>query len=265
MTQVVKRIYRGVTSYLQYWRGNPVASFQTMYSTPFYVRNPYNEDITVTFKANNNTYNVAVYYRDNRNSGSWKFLGDTSTTGITKVIPAGGTVYFAGETQEGMGWGYIYSGSNKYNRILGAPIVGGNIMSLLSRSDFENMVTIRYIGTFYRLFYDNDDLVDASELILPALTLNHYCYEGMFQSCNNLVSAPALPAPTLVVACYAEMFYGCGKLQSVECLATNHSANGCTSNWMYGTPAQGIFIRKTGVTWGRSNSAVPSGWTIVDK
>ena len=110
----------------------------------------------------------------------------------------------------------------------------GNIMSLLDRS--LERVSIPQ-STFWWLFKSCSKLVDAYELELPATTLADYCYYGMFQSCGNLETAPALPATTLTAFCYDHMFSGCTNLTSApELPATtlNYSCygnmfNACTS------------------------------------
>lgn len=94
--------------------------------------------------------------------------------------------------------------------------LSGNIMSLLD-DDFENFDDLTgwggsYEGIFYGLFSNNNAVVDASDLILPANTLSEYCYNEMFKGCVSLTSAPELPAMTLDRFCYMDMFRGCSAL-----------------------------------------------------
>jgi len=56
-------------------------------------------------------------------------------------------------------------------------------------------------------------LVDASNLILPALTLRESSYNGMFRGCINLTTAPQLPATQSAIDCYSSMFEGCINLE----------------------------------------------------
>jgi hypothetical protein len=123
---------------------------------------------------------------------------------------------------------------NNYLSLKGLCNVGGNIETLLGEmKDYYA----------YKLFV-NSDIIDASNLILPATTLSkyayramfygnkyliktptlpatnldRYCYYGMFQGCTSLVSAPSLPATSLRGECYAEMFKGCTSLVNAPSL-----------------------------------------------
>ena len=112
---------------------------------------------------------------------------------------------------------------------------------------------------YYQMFWNCSGLTEAPEL--PATTLATFCYYGMFWNCTGLTAAPVLPATTLVSNCYGNMFYGCKKLNTVTCLATDHSATGCTNEWLNTVAATGTFIAKDGVEWDtNSTSAIPPGW-----
>ena len=105
-------------------------------------------------------------------------------------------------------------------------------MSLLYGSNFEGKTTITneqaYHSAFGRLFYGyQNNLVDASNLILPATTLANNCYNGMFDTCTVLEKAPALPATTLVEGCYNRMFSGCSSLETAPELPATTLANSC--------------------------------------
>ena len=115
----------------------------------------------------------------------------------------------------------------------------GNIMSLLYDDTFRYMTEFPdEITGFYYLFgydfkYSDDvqangcDVVDASNLILPATTLTNYCYDQMFHGCTNLTTAPKLPATILANYCYAGMFEGCTSLINVPKLPATTLATGC--------------------------------------
>ena len=85
----------------------------------------------------------------------------------------------------------------------------GNIMSLLDPT-LSISTTPEY--AFYRLFCGCSNLVDASNLKLPATELSTSCYSWMFYDCTNLTAAPALPATTLAGYCYVGMFSECSSL-----------------------------------------------------
>lgn len=309
-TEAIKKIYKGVVSYLQYWRGIPIALYRTIQDIPFYIRNPYDEDITVTFEKDYNDtstawnyHSVNVYYKNSPDpSRAWTLLGTTikkSTEYPTINIPAHSTIYFGGEPLDGdgkpsneYGWGYRTPtpGTSGYvwNIIKGAPIVGGNILSLLRRNDFVKNHTINEYS-FYNLFRGTT-LIDAGELYLPsttlakgcyremflgnsslavapklpATTLATECYREMFRGNSSLVNAPALPAPILTDYCYYHMFYNSG-VQNVTCLAEDRSADSCTTGWLYGVPRGGVLTKKAGVYWPINNTGgIPAGWTSID-
>lgn len=108
--------------------------------------------------------------------------------------------------------------------------VSGNIMSLIDQ-DFEDLTTVP--GAFTYLF--SGCLVQNSrKLILPATTMNSYCYSCMFINCADLRTPPALPATTLVEGCYESMFKGCKKLKYVPTLPATTLASYCYQNMFHG-------------------------------
>lgn len=100
----------------------------------------------------------------------------------------------------------------------------GNIMSLL---DGEMSRVYLTDGAFDAFFRGCKQLVDASDLRLPATALASKCYEYMFSSCPNLKSAPALPATKLAEYCYNWMFQGCSSLTVAPELPAGKLAKGC--------------------------------------
>lgn len=112
--------------------------------------------------------------------------------------------------------------------------MSGNTNSLL---DWRDETTPLDYGCFEMLFFGCDGLVDASELLLPSMTLAGECYTDMFDSCTSLTAAPALPATNLDYACYASMFYGCTSLvEAPELPATNlkETDEFCYAGMFYG-------------------------------
>ena len=124
-----------------------------------------------------------------------------------------------------------FSSTGKFN-------ISGNIMSILYGDDFigKTYLTGKYYA-FMSLFNGCSNVVDTSNLILPATTLIDECYESMFRGCTSLTTAPELPATTLAQKCYNNMFKGCTSLTTApELPATTlgtycyHSMfSGCTS------------------------------------
>ena len=130
-----------------------------------------------------------------------RYIDNTITT---PVVTAGNSILWKGKASaysSGTSQAYAskFSSTGKYN-------ISGNIMSLL----YENAVNRTDIAvnyTFMYLFYQNTNLLDISELIMPATTLANYCYQNMFSGCTNLTgSTPELPATTLASYCYQNMF-----------------------------------------------------------
>lgn len=114
----------------------------------------------------------------------------------------------------------------------------------------------------YRYMFENCiSLVNAPEL--PSLTLQAECYYSMFKGCTNLITAPELKAETLYNWSYMDMFNGCTNLTSITCLATDISANNCTTRWVNGVAANGIFTKASSMNnWTTGNSGIPTGWTV---
>ena len=93
--------------------------------------------------------------------------------------------------------------------------VYGNIMSLVDEENFATATELTDVFVFAYLFNGNTTLTDASDLLLPATTLTHSCYEGMFIGCTSLTAVPNLPATTLAESCYYSMFSGCTGLTTL--------------------------------------------------
>ena len=114
--------------------------------------------------------------------------------------------------------------------------VYGNVMSLLSSSNFKNAVSISKEYAFAELFYENTHIKNHAQkaLVLPATTLADSCYYSMFQGCTGLTSAPALPATTLADYCYFLMFQGCTGLTSAPALPATTLADYCYNSMFDG-------------------------------
>ena len=108
---------------------------------------------------------------------------------------------------------------NKFFTILcsGDCYIYGNIMSLCNSTDFENKTSLSKTYYFSHLFYNNTHIKnhDTKDLLLPAITLNSYCYEYLFCGCTGLTSAFNLPSNNLRPCCYAYMFSSCTNLKTI--------------------------------------------------
>ena len=170
--------------------------------------------------------------------------------------------------------------------------IKGNIMSMLYGDDFILKTSLLgKIYAFYNLFKGCINIIDASELILPAIRLDYYCYSNMFygctsltsapelpavvlatycyssmfQGCTSLTSAPELPATTLTYDCYRYMFQGCSKLNYITMLATDISTENCLYNWVSGVASTGTFTKNINIPSLPSGiDGIPSGWEVKD-
>jgi len=114
--------------------------------------------------------------------------------------------------------------------------VYGNIMSLCYEDDFSNKHELLHDCQFDAMFAGTD-IVNASDLILPATTLTLRCYEYMFSGCTSLVSTPQLPATEMAARCYQDMFCICPSLKKapklpaleLDELCYQAMFSGCTS------------------------------------
>lgn len=145
--------------------------------------------------------------------------------------------------------------------------VEGNIMSLLYGDDFIGKRSLAdtyhvFDNLFNGWFDDSGYLVSAENLVLPATTLSHGCYYGMFLNCTSLTTAPVLSATTLAEFCYYLMFGGCSSLNYIKCLATDISANRCTGYWVEGVSSSGTFVKASSASWSTGTSGIPTNWSV---
>lgn len=243
-------------------------------------------DGTVDRGGGYNKFSSTAYY--SLNGGEW-----TSDSGHTSVsVVAGDVLRFKGNNT---GWGSTGSLNNKFTNTTCQFKVKGNIMSLVDSENFGTITALTYNTTFNNLFYACTGLTDASELLLPATTLDgdriNGCYEGMFQGCVNLTgvpelpatslaescyfamfqgctsltTAPELPASTLVESCYRDMFRGCTSLNYIKCLATDISAQYCTWSWVENVAENGTFVKNPLMdSWTTGVGGIPNNWQIED-
>ena len=173
--------------------------------------------------------------------------------------------------------------------------IGGNVDKLMY--DFKSESVVLTEACYMCLFNSEDitcNIVDASELVLPAKELARYCYYYMFACCINLVAAPKLPAmilaescygsmfkqctslatapelpaTTLADSCYSYMFYGCKKLSYVKCNVIKYVYSDFQTNtryWLSGVSSSGTFVKNGCFSdWTSGSSGIPSGWEVED-
>lgn len=191
------------------------------------------------------------------------------------------------------------SGSSYYNQFTNTTagfIAEGNIMSLIYGDNFVGNDSLPASTThnFGGLFNGCTGMSNADNLILPAMTLNPYCYRNLFANCK-LKTSPKLPATTLAQGCYNNMFIGCNTLEIapdlpapvlakqsyegmlymqsgntlryIKCLATNKSASRCLTNFHNSrlVSPTGVFVKYPGVSWTTGGTeGIPTGWTVIE-
>jgi len=112
--------------------------------------------------------------------------------------------------------------------------VSGDLTTLLSATGNVQMLSSE--GIFNMLFSNNTYLVDASQLLLPSLTLSKNCYQQMFAGCERLQKAPALPALSLAEGCYSKMFSHCTSLKTMDTLSAVNMQKDCYRAMFFACP-----------------------------
>ncbi len=198
-------------------------------STPFYV-----EDVsgsTNTLHIVKNSTDAPTITLDYSYDGStWTTWGTTSTTALSLNIPANSRVYLRANATQ-----FAFNNISRYNTISadGDFNVGGNIHSLLQKTNYNTITQLPNANVFTSLFNGAIHLKSAENLLLPATTLSQQCYFQLFYNCSSLTNAPTLPATTLVSECYGELFYNCSSLTSAPNLPATTLASSCYAEMFY--------------------------------
>ena len=203
--------------------------------------NPYKEYLTFEIVSGGTLYwkttnrNASQTIQYSKDSGStWTSISST-TAGTQISVSTGDVVLFKGDNSTYGPSGIV--GSRYFSASTGTQFkLKGNIMSLISSTNFESATTLPTYSTFYGLFKGCGALTDISELLLPATTLAVDCYVYMFAGCTGLTSAAnlVLPATSLTNGCYDSMFSGCTGLVSAPELPATTIANNCYRNMFKG-------------------------------
>lgn len=112
--------------------------------------------------------------------------------------------------------------------------VYGNIMSLIYGDNFIGQTDLSNMPYVFMYLFQTTDVVDASNLVLPATTLSNSCYGSMFISCPYLIKAPQLPAITMAYQCYQNMFRDCTALAQAPALPATTLETRCYQNMFQG-------------------------------
>ena len=255
-----------------------------------YIENTYAGSNTITFTTTQSgtptsgTYATSV--ECSKDKLTWSTINFDTLNPQTITLEQGEKLYLRNNSGY---FNYTDDSNNYYTSITGSKShkLGGNINTLINYTDLPNVSLSQ--GCFNRMFLNDIELVDASDLKLPSTTLTPHCYRALLNNCQSLLYAPALPATTLANRCYYAMFYGdnslttapelpattlvescydsifknCTSLTSVTIYATS-TANGSFGQWLYNVAASGTVYNKGGISLPiDSVSGIPTGWTEV--
>ena len=165
-----------------------------------------------------------VYYRthDGVAWSDWAEYGSGTTVTLAKV---GDKVQFKGNNAR-----YAFGTSAASTFVFSKDCyVYGNIMSLITSSDFSTCTSLTKTHVFARMFQGNTHLLShpTQELLLPVLELTEACYNSMFYGCTALETAPKIPAITMARVSCVSMFSGCTSLTTAPKLAATTLADNC--------------------------------------
>lgn len=169
--------------------------------------------------------------------------------------------------------------------------VYGNIMSMQEADNFATATTIANYEFYFKRLFAESKVVSAENMVLPATTLQNFCYNELFNdatylttppkifpataltqdcysfafnSCTSLTKTPVLPALTAARASYGWMFQNCTSLSEVSCLATDVSATYATYDWLSNVASSGTFYKNPNASWSRGANGIPSNWNVED-
>lgn len=208
------------------------------------------DDLTVSFSVNPLQYSIDECQ-------TWIELPVGTTT---PTINTGEKIYFKATgltptSDAGIG---TFNVNKQFN-------LSGNCMSMLFGDNAQYKTDLTgYDYAFLKLFSYCTTLMSVSAGFLPATTLSVACYSNMFDSCEELTTAPELPAIILVDRCYYQMFSVCRKLNYIKAMfVTDPGSQNYTSNWVKAVASTGTFVKNIDATWELLGSyGIPGGWTI---
>ena len=179
----------------------------------FYLENVDSQSGNVSFKftgkPSSSTIQQIEWSKDKTNWTPVTLVADTTTN---VPVNANEKVYFRNDSGKLSSSMYIYlsfGGDVPHN-------TGGDVNTLLDYTTDTTTLSTNYI--FARLFYNDTNLRNTSNLTLGYTTLGNYCYKGMFSGCTSLTTTPALPATTIANNCYQGMFSYCTSLTTAPAL-----------------------------------------------
>jgi len=190
------------------------------------------EDGCVVSIRNKNCNILPTFYYSTDGGTTWSSVTAQKSKTVTAVtIDTGETALFkCTQNSHATDWDN-YNGfqcSKNYK-------VYGNAMSLIWGDDFvsNSEFASDTRSNLVALFREDTHVIDASNLILPAMIVMYQGYNGMFRGCTNLEKAPKLPGLTFIVnhnssgENYSSMFEGCINLEEASELPATSPPNNC--------------------------------------
>ena len=163
-----------------------------------------------------NSYSTDIYLS--------KDSGQTWVVGELDSLNPGDKVLVKGDLKQTS----LGEGEGLFSYCTGQYSVEGNVMSIYDQSGFRTRTTFdNNNDRFSFMFAYCSGLTSAENLVLPVTALTDWCYQGMFNGCYSLTSAPELPATTLASNCYNGMFMDCSSLTTAPVLPATTLAESC--------------------------------------
>lgn len=275
---------RGVNGIPVNWTVNSMVT-QEMFTKCFWIKNVDSNTFTVKYV---NTYQSTgnLYYKV-QGTSSWNAWSSNTSVSIAPNT----SIYLMRTNVKNLNNNPLGNNTIGHFTLNGRTYIGGNILSLLYSTSFVDQIYIRIYYAFGYMFNGESNLIDASGLILPPNTYQG-CYNGMFNSCSNLIAVPELPAsyidqnayqnmfsnctslttaPDLLATdlhyeCYSGMFEGCSSLNYIKAMFTYNPGTYYMASWVDGVSSTGTFVMNSEATWDpenyRGSSGVPAGWTV---
>ena len=144
---------------------------------------------------------------------SWSDWADYTGGSDIVLEHAGDMVQFRGDNAKYTTQDYKYSKISFTEDCY----VYGNIMSLITSTDYIDCNVLTATFSLSRLFCENSHLLShpSRDILLPAVTLTDYCYYGLFEDCSALSRVPRLPAVNLAKDCCSFMFGNCASIETL--------------------------------------------------
>lgn len=167
-----------------------------------------------------NTYNKVIEYK--KNDDDWVSVTATTGTGYAISVDDGDILKFRGDLGNSRG-------QNKFGNSTGTYFnLAGNINSYAYKETYATNLEMPNNNSCFAQLFKSCGVVHTKDLILPATTLQIYCYDGMFSGCTSLVDCPQIWAENANNNSCKEMFRGCTSLKTP--MESLFKANGTIGN-----------------------------------